>query len=347
MKNRITLHRRIPSGWFLTVLLILVGWSFFILLGQENPFKVFFYIVQGFMGDTESLFSTSNKLFIFTLTALAASIPAWTGMWNVGGDGQLILGGFAAAWLATLINTGVPILNITLALLTAAVFGGLWALWPAWLRVRWNVNEVVTTLMGNYLITLFTGYMVNFPLRDKGSTWPRMAYIPENFEINSIGGIGLSYTLIISIAILIISEIFRRYSVLGYEYQITGSNNVFSKQGGIQVNKIRIQSMFIGGTLAGLAGGLLVLSLNRTFIAGFSPGYGNVGLLISLISSNMPLAILGIAFSFSALQVGAINMQMSTRIPAEITGVLQSIMVFFIAARKSLHFKVKAGGVEK
>jgi len=347
MKNRITLQRIVPSGWFLTVLLIFVSWSFIILLGQENPFKVFFYIVQGFLGDSESLFSTFNKMFVFLLTALAASIPAWTGMWNVGGDGQLILGGFAAAWLASLINTGVSILNIFIALLVAAIAGGLWALWPAWLRVRWNVNEVVTTLMSNYLITLFTTYMVNFPLRAEGSTWPRMAYIPENFEINSIGNIGLSYTFIISILILAIVEIIRRYCIVGYEYKITGSNNVFSKQGGIQINKIRIQSMFIGGAFAGLAGGLLVLSLNKTFIAGFSPGYGNIGLLISLISSNMPLAILGIAFSFSALQVGAINVQLSTRIPAEITGVLQSIMVFFIAARKSLHFKVKAGGIEK
>lgn len=347
MKNRISLQRFIPSGVFLTIILIFMSWSMIILLGQENPFKVFFYIVQGFLGDSESLFSTFNKMFVFLLTALAASIPAWTGMWNVGGDGQLILGGFAAAWLASLINTGVSIFNILIALLISALAGGLWALWPAWLRVRWNVNEVVTTLMGNYLITLFTTYMVNFPLRAEGSTWPRMEYIPGNYEINTIGNAGPSYTFIIGILILAAVEIIRRYCISGYEYQITGSNHVFSKQGGIHINKIRIQSMFIGGAFAGLAGGLLVLSLNKTFIAGFSPGYGNIGLLISLISSNMPLVILGIAFSFSALQVGAINMQLSTRIPAEITGVLQSIMVFFIAARKSLHFKVKAGGMDK
>lgn len=347
MKNRITLQRLVPSGWFLTVLLILVGWSFIILLGQENPFKVLFYIVQGFMGDSDSLFSTFNKLFVFILTALAASIPAWTGMWNVGGEGQLILGGFAAAWLASIMNTGVSILNILIVLLLSAFVGGIWALWPAWFRVRWNVNEVVTTLMSNYLIILFTTYMVNFPLRAAGSTWPRMTYIPENFEINSIGSTELSYTFIISIVILAAVEIIRRYCIFGYEYRITGSNSVFSKQGGIHVDKIRIQSMVIGGGFAGLAGGILVLGLNKTFMAGFSPGYGFVGLLISLIGSNMPLAILGIAFSFSALQVGAINVQLSTRIPAEITGVLQSIMVFFIAARKSLHFKVKAGGTEK
>jgi len=159
-----------------------MSWSMIILLGQENPFKVFFYIVQGFLGDSESLFSTFNKMFVFLLTALAASIPAWTGMWNVGGDGQLILGGFAAAWLASLINTGVSIFNILIALLISALAGGLWALWPAWLRVRWNVNEVVTTLMGNYLITLFTTYMVNFPLRP-GQGWNTSPAIMKSIRL--------------------------------------------------------------------------------------------------------------------------------------------------------------------
>ena len=285
MKNKITLQKFIPSGWFLTVLLIFAGWSLIILFGRENPFSVFFYIIQGFMGDTYSLFSTFNKLFVYVLAALAASIPAWTGMWNVGGEGQLVLGGFMAACFATSVNTGVPILNILLVFMVAALFGGLWALWPAWFRVRWGVNEVVTTLMGNYLINLFTLYMVNFPLRAKGSTWPRMAYIPENFELKSIGNTELSYTFLISVVIVVLMEIIRRNSITGYELQLTGKNSVFSKQGGIRVDRVKIWSMFIGGAFAGLAGGLLVLSLNKTFIAGFSPGYGNIGLLISLIGA--------------------------------------------------------------
>lgn len=347
MKNKITLQKFIPSGWFLTVLLIFAGWSLIILFGRENPFSVFFYIIQGFMGDTYSLFSTFNKLFVYVLAALAASIPAWTGMWNVGGEGQLVLGGFMAACFATSVNTGVPILNILLVFMVAALFGGLWALWPAWFRVRWGVNEVVTTLMGNYLINLFTLYMVNFPLRAKGSTWPRMAYVPENFELKSIGNTELSYTFLISVVVVVLMELIRRNSITGYELQLTGKNSVFSKQGGIRVDRVKIWSMFIGGAFAGLAGGLLVLSLNKTFIAGFSPGYGNIGLLISLIGGNMPWAILGIALSFSALQVGSLNMQLYTKIPPEITGVLQSIMVFFIAARKSLKFRKKTGGAEE
>lgn len=346
MSIRKTGVKAISSRWLMTVLLILFSWSIIILMGGENPFRVFFHIIQGFMGGSKVFFSTLNKMFIFILTGLSFSIPAWTGMWNVGGDGQLMLGGFAAAWLAITINTGNSFFNILIVLLLSALAGGLWALWPALLRVRWNVNEVVTTLMSNYLVTFFTDYMVNFPLRAQGSTWPRMEYIPKNFEITTIGSTGLSYTFFISLVILAVMELIRRNSIGGFEYRMVGNNQVFAEQGGIAVNKLKVQAMFIGGSLAGLTGGILVLGLNNTFMSGFSPGYGFVGLLIALISGNMPIAILGIAFSFSALQIGAINMQLFTRIPAEITGVLQSIMVFFIAARKSLHFKIKAGGME-
>lgn len=343
MKSKNSLQKFVSSGWIVTALLIFAGWSLIILFGRENPFSVLFYICQGFVGDVYSLFSTFNKLFIYVLAALAASVPAWAGMWNVGGEGQLVLGGFMAASFAAWVNTGVPVLNMLLVLVFAALCGGLWALWPAWFRVRWGVNEVVTTLMGNYLIDLFTTYMVNFPMRDKGSTWPRLAYIPENYELKTIGSLDLSYTFLMSVTIVVLMEFIRRYSVTGYELQLTGKNSVFSRQGGVRVDRIKVWSMFLGGAFAGLAGGLLVVSINKTFIAGFSPGYGNVGLLISLIGGNMPLAILGVAFSFTALQVGSLNMQLYTKIPPEITGVLQTVMVFFIAARKSFQYKKKPG----
>jgi len=347
LRIRKTVIQSIPSDWFLTVLLVLVSWSVVILLSGENPFTVFTYIFQGFVGSSEVFCSTLNKLFIFILTALAFAIPAWTGMWNVGGEGQLLLGGFFAAWLATLFNTGFSLLNILITLLFSALIGGIWALWPALLRAQWNINEVVVTLMSNYLVVFFTDYMVNFPLRAEGSSWPRMEYIPRNFEINNIGGTDLSYTFIISITILIISSLIRRYCIVGFEYRMTGSNEVFAKQGGIPVSKARIQAMFVGGIMAGLAGGMLVLGLNSTFMSGFSPGYAFTGLLVALVSKNIPITIMGVAFCFSALQIGAINMQLFSRIPAEITGVLQSIMVFFIAAQESLHFKIKTGDVSK
>jgi simple sugar transport system permease protein len=329
-----------PLNQLLLILLILGSWSIIILLSGENPLHVFYYIAKGFMGSYENLYSTLNKMFIFILTALAFSIPAWSGMWNIGGEGQLLLGGFASAWLALYIQTDILIINILLVLCFSAFVGGLWALWPAILKTKLDVHEVVTTLMSNYIVVFLTTYLVNFPYRAPESTWPRMKYISDKFVISKIGGSNLSFTFIIALVILVVIEIVRRKFIIGYECRMVGKNKDFCEQGGVATNRIKVGSMVTGGALAGLAGGMLVMGLNYTFMDSFSPGFGYSGLLIALISGNMPFIILIISFIFSALQVGAVTMNLFTNIPAEITGVLQSIMVFFIAARKSFRFNL-------
>jgi len=330
-------------GTVLVVVLILVSWSIFILLCGENPLSALYYIVAGAFKSIDKMYSVINKLFLFFFTALAFSIPSWTGMFNVGADGQLILGGFCAAALPLFFCTGFSPVDITASLFIAMIAGGLWALWPALLRVHFEISEIVTTLLGNYIVVYFTEYMVNFPLKSKGASVPRTDYIPDSFQFPKIGSGSLSATIIIVLIILVAVELFRRRSVSGYEYQVTGQNLFLARQGGVNINAVRIKSMVIGGMLSGLAGGLLVLSLNYTFMVGFSSDYGMTGMLVALIAGDLPVAALVITGIFAVLQVGAINMQIFTNIPSEITGVLQSIMVFFIAARGSIKFK-KAGG---
>lgn len=330
-------------GTILVVILIFISWSIFILLCGENPFSALYYIVAGAFKSADKVYSVINKLFLFFFTALAFCIPAWTGMFNVGADGQLILGGFCSAALPLFFCTGFGPVDITASLLIAMIAGGLWALWPALLRVYFEISEVVTTLLGNYIVVYFTEYMINFPLRSKGSSVPRTDYIPDSFHFPKIGSGSLSATVIIVFIMLVAVELFRRRSVSGYEYKVTGQNPFLARQGGVNINEVRIKSMVVGGMLSGLAGGLLVLSLNYTFMTGFSADYGMTGMLVGLIAGNLPAAILAITGIFAILQVGAINMQIFTNIPSEITGVLQSIMVFFIAARGSINFK-KAGG---
>lgn len=305
-------------------------------LGQENPINVLYYILAGTFGNADKMFSMGNMLFLLVFTALAYFIPSWTGMYNIGGDGQLVLGGFCAALVPVYFNTGSGMLNIFAALVASAVAGGIWALWPALLKTRFGISEIVTTLLSNYIIISFTQYMVNYPYRSPQSSLARMEYIPESFRISNIGQSGLSPTLIITLAVIAGVEIFRRYFISGYQFQAAGGNSFFARQGGIKVESVMVKSMMAGGALAGLAGGLLVLSVNYTFFANFSAGYGYTGLLVALIAGKLPLVILVISAIFASLQIGAINMQAFTKIPSEITGVLQSIMVIFIAARKSI-----------
>lgn len=332
-KNRTSSVR---LGIVFVLVLTMLSWGVLIVLCGEDPFSTFYYILVGAFKNSDKIYSVVNKLFIFFFTALAYSIPSWSGMFNVGGDGQLVFGAFAAASIPLIINTEVQSLNVFICLFAAIVVGGLWALWPAVLRVKFGINEVVTTLLSTYLIQYFTEYTVSFPLRAVNASVPRMEYIPGNFRFFTFGNTTLSASVLVVLFVLVAVELFRARSIAGFQLRMTGSNLFLARTAGINTNRMRIGSMISGGALAGLAGGLLVLTTNYTYMSNFSPGYGMNGMLIALISGSLPSIALVITLLFSILQVGAINMQVFTSIPSEITGVLQSLMVFFVASRESL-----------
>ena len=331
------------NGLIIAVILIIISWGVVIALCGESPLETIGIIIKGAFKNEDKISSGLSKIFIYFFAAMAFSVPAWTGMNNVGADGQLIFGGFVAALVPLVIKTGSSFINIFLCLFFAVIAGGLWALWPGILKEKYNVNEIVTTLLSAYIIQNFCEYMAAFPLRTEGSQISRMAFVPDNFKLPAIPGTMISSSLIFVIVALILVEIFRKKSVPGYCFRMTGENLFFAKQGGINTSKVRILSMFIGGGFAGLAGGLVTLTISYTYQVGFSANYGMLGMLVALICANMPVLILIISWLFCILFVGAINVQVFTSIPSEITGVFQSLMVFFVVAKDALTIKSKGG----
>jgi simple sugar transport system permease protein len=309
----------------LLVVCILSVWALIIWFGGESPFKGFSFIIEGSLG---------NHYLI--LAAAAVAVPAWTGMWNIGGEGQLLLGAFGAALVGFSIDFGAGIVNIVVALLVSAAFGMAWAAWPAIFKIKLRMDEVVTTLMGNYIAAQLIAYLINKPFRDPRSPLAQTPYIKSSYVIPYLfEGSQFSATFLIAIGIVLVLFVFRKKFIMGYEFEITGSNSDFAELSGVKVKKIKLLSMLIGGALAGLAGGLLVLGMTQRVMQSFSPGYGFTGLLICLLAFNDPLIIIGIAFLFSVLQTGSVNLQLFSSVPAEISGVLQAVMVLFVAAFKT------------
>lgn len=321
---------------FLLVLCILSVWALIIRFGGESPFNGFRYIIEGSLGNHYQFLSTLNKMVPLILAAAAVAVPAWTGMWNIGGEGQLLLGAFGAALVGFSIDFGVNLVNIVAALVVSSIFGMAWAAWPAFFKIKLRMDEVVTTLMGNYIAAQLIAYLINKPFRDPRSPLAQTPYIKSSFVIPYLfEGSQFSATFFVVIGMALVLFIFRKKFITGYEFDITGSNPVFAGLSGIRVKKTKLLSMLIGGALAGLAGGLLVLGMTQRVMQSFSPGYGFTGLLICLLAFNDPLLIVGIAFLFSALQTGSVNLQLFTSVPAEISGVLQAVMVLFVAAFKT------------
>ena len=320
----------------LLVTCILSVWALIIWFGGESPVKGFLYILDGSLGNHYQLLSTLNKMVPLILAAAAVAVPAWTGMWNIGGEGQLLLGAFGAVLIGFSVDFGVGLVNIVIALIVSAAFGIAWAAWPAVLKIRLRMDEVVTTLMGNYIAAQLIAYLINKPFRDPRSPLAQTPYVKSSYVIPYLfEGSQFSATFFVAVSVIIILFVFRRRLLTGYEFERTGSNAVVAELSGIRVTKMKLLSMLIGGALAGLAGGLLVLGMTQRVMQSFSPGYGFTGLLICLLAFNEPLLILGIAFLFSVLQTGSVNLQLFTSVPAEISGVLQAIMVLFVAAFKT------------
>jgi len=331
-----TLSLKKLSFSLLLVVCILSVWALIIWFGGESPFKGFYYIIHGSLGNHYQILSTLNKMVPLILAAAAVAVPAWTGMWNIGGEGQLLLGAFGAALVGFSVDFGVGLVNIIVALIVSAAFGMAWAAWPAIFKIKLKMDEVVTTLMGNYIAAQIIAYLINKPFRDPKSPLAQTPYIKSSFVIPYLfEGSQFSATFFVAIAIVLALFIFRKRFLLGYEFEITGSNSVFAELSGVRVSKTKMLSMLIGGALAGLAGGLLVLGMTQRVMQSFSPGYGFTGLLVCLLAFNNPLLIVGIAFLFSVLHTGSVNLQLFSSVPAEISGVLQAVMVLFVAAFKT------------
>jgi simple sugar transport system permease protein len=320
----------------LTVLfvgLIVVVWAAVLFLAGANPVLSFVYIFKGALVGTSNLFSTLDLMVPMMLLALAVAIPGWAGVWNIGGEGQFLLGALAAAWVGISIDLGNPFLDVFLALFAAMVAGLVWSSWAGYLKVKLQINEIVTTLMANYIATLLVSYLVNYPLKEAGSSWAQTAYIKRPFQLHHlVGGSQFSLTFFISTGIVLVFFLLEKRTRLGYELTMIGSNERLSYLGGISIAAKRMVAMLLGGAVAGLAGGLVVLGNTYRMKEGISPGYGFTGLLVCLLADNDPILIILVSFLFAVLQSGSLNLQLFSDIPVEISGVLQVVLILFVAA---------------
>lgn len=313
--------------------LVIIVWAAVFFTAGADPKLSFIYIFKGALVGTSNLFSTLDLMVPMMLLALSVAIPGWAGVWNIGGEGQFLLGALAAAWVGISFDLGKPFLDLVLAMLAAMAAGLIWSSWAGYLKVKLQINEIVTTLMANYIATLLVSYLVNYPLKEPGSSWAQTAYIKQPFQLHHIvGGSQFSLTFFISLGIMIIFFLVEKRTRLGYELTMIGSNESLAYFGGISVGTNRMIAMLIGGAVAGMAGGLIVLGNTYRMKEGISPGYGFTGLLVCLLADNDPIVIILVSLLFAVLQSGSLNLQLFFDIPVEISGVLQAILILFVAA---------------
>ena len=273
-----------------------------------------------------TLVATTPVLF----TGLATALAFRAGVFNVGVEGSLYLGAFAAAWVGfTWVGLPGPLLVVA-AILAAAVAGLVWSIFPGVARALWNVNEVVTTLMLNYVAILLTSYLVNYRFLAPGVANSMSPLVAPRAQLASLlPPSQLTIAFPVALGVTILYAYLFRATTLGYELRLTGLSPGFAKASGISLAWTIVIAMLLSGAIGGLAGGFQVLSVNYRFVDNFSPGYGFTGIAVALLGRNHPVGIVFAALFFGALSNGGAMIQLFSSIPIDLINVLQGTVMIF------------------
>jgi simple sugar transport system permease protein len=322
---------RPPSGAIAILFAAIVGGALVFASG-ENPAEAYAQILVGALA-WDNLPNTLNWATPLVGMTLVASIPLRAGMINLGGDGQMVIGGLVAAIIPIYLPGPGPMVA-TAALLGAAVAAGLYAALAAWGETRHGIPMLISSLMLSYPAVGIASSIVRFPMRDTTTGLPQTALVPEGARLMTLSGpLNVGLILIGAIALLVL--FIDRRTVAGFELRMRGTNVRFAGYGGVRLDAQAMRVMFSSGTIAGLVGAIIVLGSQFRFIddALLTPAYTWSGLMAALLANGEPAGAILAGLFFAALQTGGFAMQRETSVPRVLTMVLQSIVILFLAIR--------------
>ncbi len=329
------------------VVLALLFCAVFLSLTGRHPFELYAAMLTGALGSTYGLSETAVKAIPLMLCGLGISLAFRMQLWNIGAEGQLYLGAFAATWVP-LTFPGLPAIIMLPAMVVCGMLaGGLWALGPAWLRVKWQVNEIITTLMLNYVGILWVNYFVYGPWRDpKGFNFPLTAEFPPAALLPTFGASRIHIGLLFALILVIVFIVIFRNSRWGYEIKVIGASERAARYAGMDIKRNMYLVMLLSGAICGLAGMAEVSGIAGRLQPGLSPGYGYTAIIVAWLAKLNPLAIVFVSVLFGVLQVGGYIVQ-TYGVPASVAAMIQGAILFFVLGGEILtQFRIVYTGLK-
>ena len=236
-------------------------------------------------------------------------------------------------------------MTLVFALVCSLAAGGAWSFLSGWFQVQFKVPILISSLLMNYIAVNFSSYMVSFPLIEKGGARNQTAMFPETSRFERLfSGTGLHWGIFLIIAIVIVVSFIIYKSVAGYNLRMFGANREFAVSNGINPTRMILFTMLFSGMIAGIAGAGQVLGVHYRFIdtSLTLPGYAWTGVMAAILSNNDPIGVVVSGLFFGALQSGALGMERATEVPAQLSDIVQAVMIVLIAVRVFLAAKPKA-----
>lgn len=273
----------------------------------------------------------------YLMTGLAVALTFKANVFNMGVDGQLYLGSIAAVWLSAYLGEWPPAAAVLFIIVFSMLVGGAYAVVPALLKVKLNCDEVVTTLLLNYVAYYFTDYLVLGPMLGSGSMTAAHStdYIPENVWLAKLpwfGDSSANASLFIALFFMLVVAWILYKTKYGYEIKICGSNREFARYGGINANRTIMLVMIMSGMIGGATGALEILGVHHRFSIRYSTDVGMDGVVIALLAGNNPFGVVLTSFFYGALKNGASIMQRIAEVPSALIDVVRGSIVLIITA---------------
>ncbi|MCM3632376.1 MULTISPECIES: ABC transporter permease [Paenibacillus] len=333
----------------LAVLVGLLVGAIAILIVGGDILETYREMWKGAFGSFYFLTNTLARATPIILVGLGVALAFRAGFFNMGSEGQMVLGALSAA-LTALYIPGPGWVKIIAAFAAAVVVAGLWSALAGWLDSKFGMNLLITTLLLNYIATLFAGYMVAYPFKDRSGSAAlsqtemidASVMLPKLFQ-----GMTVHVGFIIAIVATLALHFFINSTTKGYEIRMLGGNPLFASYGGVSRGKLMVMSMFISGAFAGLAGVSEVLGTQYRFLDGSltSANYAWSGIMATLLANSNPIGTAIASLLLAALQTGGMGVERNTDVPLEISSIIQAVLILFISAKFTISFikRKKAG----
>jgi general nucleoside transport system permease protein len=337
--------KRTFAGPLGAIVLILVLMSLAMIVAGVSPLDGFAALIVGALGGRNEIGETLVATTALLFPALGICLAFRAGLFNIGAEGQLLVGGLCAGALGAVLTLPGP-LGIALLLIAGAIGGGLWGAIAGWMKARFNANEIIATLMLNFVAAYFALELVSGPLRGPLAAGAETAWLDPKYWLPTLlPDTRLSIALLLALALAAFLQWLFTRTVFGYDLRASGEAPEAARRSGINIAKLTWLALTLSGAIAGLGGATIVTGELHRFNTQLSPGYGFTAIAVALVGDLQPLWICLAAFGFGILESGGLAMQASAQVPKDAIHVIEGLIIFVLAARRYVATRVEGGPV--
>ena len=310
-------------------LALVVGCLVFLLAGA-NPLEAYGAMLRGAFGSRFAVSQVLVQLVPLLIISLGLALAFRGRIWNIGAEGQFLIGALTGAAFAILVPIGTPALMLPLAMVVGAIAGAAWGGVVGVMRTRWKVNEIIASLLLNYVAYYLYQYVIRMPLRDPEGFLPQSALIPPAATMSSIPGFRVHWGLFLALGLVPLMAYVVRRTPFGFRVGMMGLNLDAARTAGVNTAKMTVRLMLISGAMAGLAGIVQILGVQGRLTTTISAGFGFTAIVVALLGRLSPWGVLLAAGFMAALVTGGRAVQLTLSIPFAAVATIEALFVVFL-----------------